>query len=1087
MKRVFLILSFALLSHAVHARVVSISENSSVTAIQNKISKLQPGDTLLLKKGYYFDKGFELNSLHGSPDLPITVMGEDRTAVTVNGGAPKPSSESSNYGFVIKNCSWITISNLSMENCWLDAIRVSGSSYITASKLTVNGSRRMVYATGRNSHHFLIEDCYWEQGEHVWNAQGQYNWDELHHGEQRHYNGSIFQGKDISGSFIIRDNYIKNVFNGIRLSLAGADGLDTLAGTNGEIYRNVIENSSDNAFEPEVFSRNLHFYHNKMINSHAFLSIDNIGGGPIYIYGNTGVKLPDCNDGWTILKTRGVERPLRSTMYFFNNSWQTDSDVVGRELQDYWHNDNIRSFNNAYHISKHDSIGIYYLGKNNVFENDCANIPFPAKVAATSPNKSILADPMFVDGKYGNFLLKEGSPCIDAGIIPQDIGLGFTGDKIDIGAFDNGVLVEGPAFRYADPGPEMPEQEKPRIVRHKIEGTNLKLWLSYPLDAASIDAQQFVVHQNNKSYHFDTYSLDSSGCVLVLNSNGQLPTENISVSIGKKPIGLNGEQMVLWASTIPAARVSMSDQVLGLTKKVADQLINSVVFDFALKPVTFNISVVRLTLKEDNVYGKININAGEDVERFLGFSFKGHIEVLLNGKKIYNGLSDSEEFNEYTYNRFHFAHKTKVSLKKGSNLLEVKSLDENISPTLFSCTIQHEDDMVDNTISIKNKICDSYIGNWLVSSDYSGEGVVDWNIQSPTLQHSFIVAPNTNKKGFNIDWSYANSNTLLGIMNLYKASSDARYKEFVAMYNKHIINNYETFRAQYFEKRVLRGAYYRLFRASMLDDVSGSALPFVEMANIEEPVATQKRILDESLDYVLNKQSRLSDGTLCRPEPIDNTVWADDLFMSCTFLLRMAELNNDEKLYDQVASQIINFNKYLKDEQTGLYRHGWYDMTNEQSAVSWSRANGWVIWATSEALVKIPKTHRDYKKIKNIFTDHIKAIVSYQSESGLWHQVLTDADSYLETSGSAMFAIGLARGLNGGWLPAGYEKQLLLAWDGISKQIDDSGAVHNICCGTEIKDDVDYYRNQPTMVNDPRGMGAVITLGTEMGIFFKKH
>lgn len=1092
MKKGFLLLliMFLLHTYSTYAKVITISDKTTEKELKKKLAELHPKDTLLLKAGYY-RKNFKLTNIHGIPDSPIVIKGEDRNKVTIDGGAPKPGSNLTNYGFHITNCSWITLDNLSFKNCWVDAIRVDDSSYISLTNSNVEGSRRAVYALGRKSHHFLIENCYWEQGEHVWTKENQYSWEELHHGKFRYYNGSIFQAKMISGSFVIRDNYIKNVYNGIRLSIMGDAEQDTLACTNGEVYRNVIENSADNAFEPEVYCKNLHFYHNKMINSHAFISITEVGGGPLYFYGNTGVKLPDCKDGWTIFKIIGEERRLTKPFYIFNNSWQVDSDVWGRKKETHWNNDNIYHFNNAYYISEADTVGIYYLGANNVFENNCANIPFPNLVSKTEKHKSITSNPMFIDGKYGNFLLKENSPCRDKGMIPQDIEIGFTGDKLDIGAYDNNILVEGPPFRYENPGVEMPDKEKPRIVRHKIEDYSLKLWFSSPLNPSSIHFKEFMLHRNNTSYSFSKYSLQKEGYLLILESKEKLPNENISLSIGKKPIGNNGEEMVLWASTIPSVSLTKAEEAINITKKVANQLIKSVSFDFKPQVVTFNANVAHLkidktTLNNNEVAcGLITINTEKEKDAILGFSFRGNIEVLLNNTHIYEGTSETEEFREYTYNRFKFANQVKVYLRKGENQLLVKCTETNANSTTFSCCIQKENDMFDKEITIKNNINNPYINNWLISIPYEpNSNLNSWQLQSPMLQQSFDIPSNVNKKGFNADWNYANSNTLLGILNLYKATNDTRYKQFVEMYNKQVIDNYSFFKEQYCSKRILRGAYFRLFRATMLDDTSGAALSFAEMATINQAKGLQKEVLNEMLDYVLNKQSRLPDGTLCRPEPIENTVWADDLFMSVAFLLRMAEINNNPKLYDEIAFQIIKFNKYLTDNKTQLYRHGWYNKTQQLSPVSWSRANGWIIWATSEALLTMPASHKDYKKVKELFAKHLKAILSYQSESGLWHQVLTHPDSYLETSGSAMFAIGLARAIRKGWLPSSYSPQLLKAWSAIVKEINEDGTVKGICCGTDMSEDVNYYMKQKTVTSDPRGMGALLTLGTEMSKFF---
>jgi rhamnogalacturonyl hydrolase YesR len=1097
---------FILHTGSIYARIIIVSDKMIDKDINSKLGKLQPGDTLFLKPGYYIHN-FKLISMQGAPDQPIVIRGESKTITTIDGGAYKPSGILTNYGFYMKDCSWIIIDNFSFKNCWVDVVRAINSSYISLTNCNINGGRRAIFAQGRKSHHFLIENCYWEQGEHVWKKENQYSWEELHHGEFKHYNGGLFQAEMISGSFVLRDNYIKNVYNGFRLSVMGETENDTLACTNGEIYRNVIENSADNAFEPEVYCKNLHFYHNKMINSHAFISITEVGGGPLYFYGNTGVKLPDCKDGWTIFKITGEERRMTKPLYIFNNSWQVDSDVVGRIQEKYWHNDNIYHFNNAYYISNADTVGIYYQGKNNIFENDCANIPFPNLVTRKAKHPSIVGNPRFIDGTHGNFLLKEDSPCRDRGIVPREIEIGFTGDRLDIGAYDNNRLVEGPPFRYENPGLEMPDQEKSRIVKHKVDKKQLKLWFSYPLDTKTIEAKNFMLDSVGIKYSFHHYTLQEEGHLLILESVDTLPNENISLAVSNKPKGTNKEEMSFWASTIPANPVSKEEQVLNITRKIANSLIAHTSFDFEPRITTFNANVARLNIPpalldktNEITYGLITINSPKEKDVILGFSFQGNIQIFLNNRSIYKGKSDKEDFKEYTYNRFKFTNERKVNLRKGENRLLVKC-SENRNGVTFSCCVQRPDGMFDKDVLIKNNLDNSYINNWLVSTPFpldtgkamdsivepgrnisehyrQNNRMVSWQLQSPMLQQAFTI-----QKGFNADWHYANSNTLLGILYLYHASDDYRYKRFVEMYNKQVVSNYDFFKHQYFSKRMLRGAYFRLFRATMLDDTGGAILPFAEMAVMEKPEQLQYDLLNQTLDYVLNKQSRLPDGTFCRPEPIENTVWADDLFMSVPFLLRMAKITGNTKLYDEVAFQTIKFNKYLTDSRTNLYRHGWYNKTKEQSPIAWSRANGWIVWATSEALLAMPSSHKEYKNIKKTFVKRLKAILSYQSASGLWHQIVDRPDSYLETSGSAMFAIALSRAIKNKWISDSYTPQLLKAWEAISAQIDTDGNVNGICKGTDMGKDADYYMNQKPLVNDPRGLGAVLTLGTEIYSF----
>ena len=1116
--RFVLTITMLLVSIYTLAKTVVVDDKMSAKAINDKLAALQGGDTLLLKKGYY-RVNLRLINKTGIQDQPIVIRGEDRSATIIDGGAITPGSDLQNYGVFIENSSWVTIDNLSFRNCWVDVVRVHNSSYISLINSTIEGGRRAFFAQGRKSHHFLVENCYWEQGEHVWTKEGKYSWAELHHGEFRHYNGSIFQARMIGGSFVIRDNYIKNVYNGIRLSIMGDAESDTLACTNGEIYRNVIENSADNAFEPEVYCKNLHFYHNKMINSHAFISITEVAGGAMYFYGNTGVKLPDCNDGWTIFKTSGKERRLTKPVYIFNNSWQVNSEVLGRARDSRWNNDHIYHFNNAYHLSNKDSVGIYYLGINNRFENDCANVPFPDKVARTGRYPSVVADPMFVDEAYGNFLLREGSPCRDAGIVPEELPIYFTGDKLDIGAYDDNKLVEGPVFRYVNPGIEMPEREKPRIVKHEIEKNSLKLWFSCPLDIQTIRTGNFALND----IVFQRSLLQDDGYLLTLTAKENLPQCDVYLSMSHKPKSIEGEEVTLWASSIPTKPVSEAQKTLELTKRAADYLIRNALFDFNPKVVTFNANVSRLQINEQLLnspnmvaYGLIGLNSKEAKEATLAFSFRGEIKLYLNGTLIYAGKSDKEQFEEYTYNRFRFDHELMINLNKGENRLLVKTVGGN-KGLEFACNALKPNSEFDKTVEIKNNLSDSYINNWLVTEPFQttfthpidsvfepeqmireyyvhNNQIVSWQLQQPMIQQALKVSPFTNnKKGFNVDWHYANSNTLLGMMNLYRASDDYTYRAFVSKYNKHIFDHYDFFKEQYLSKRVMRGAYFRLFRATMLDDTGGAALPLAETALPAETTfsvelqSLHKEILEQTLDHILNKQSRLADGTLCRPEPVEQTVWADDMFMSVPFLLRMAKLNEDKKLYDEAAFQVLQINKYLTEHKTNLCRHGWYNQTKELAPVAWSRANGWVVWAMSEALLELPANHKEYKKIKEALTKRLVALLNYQSESGLWHQILDDPDSYLETSGSAMFGLALARAINNKWISKQYVPQLIKTWKAVSAQIGESGVVHGICQGTDMGKDAGYYQNQKTVDSDPRGMGAVLTFGSEMYYFFHKN
>ena len=69
-----------------------------------------------------------------------------------------------------------------------------------------------------------------------------------------------------------------------------------------------------------------------------------------------------------------------------------------------------------------------------------------------------------------------------------------------------------------------------------------------------------------------------------------------------------------------------------------------------------------------------------------------------------------------------------------------------------------------------------------------------------------------------------------------------------------------------------------------------------------------------------------------------------------------------------------------------------------------------------------------------------------------------------------------------GWLPEKYREQALLGWKALRQKIREDGTVIDICRGTEIGNDVDFYEKRARFDHDPRGLGAMITAGCEINL-----
>jgi len=251
-------------------------------------------------------------------------------------------------------------------------------------------------------------------------------------------------------------------------------------------------------------------------------------------------------------------------------------------------------------------------------------------------------------------------------------------------------------------------------------------------------------------------------------------------------------------------------------------------------------------------------------------------------------------------------------------------------------------------------------------------------------------------------------------------------------------------------------------------------------------IPEQKAVVERIADWIVNRQARLPDGTFWRPKSMDTakkwpagTLWMDDLYMGCPFLVRWAQYTNDSKHLTDAASQIINMAALTQDTD-GLWFHAYSQPQKEHSPVKWGRANGWAMVATVEVLSAMPEDHPLRAKLLDVLRRHIEGVKKVQAPSGLWRQVLNDETLWEETSCSAMFAYSIARAVNRGWIPKENMDVARKAFVGIATQVSPEGAVANTCIGTNIGMDVDFYRNRPHPADDPHGPGVVLLAGAEI-------
>ncbi len=336
-------------------------------------------------------------------------------------------------------------------------------------------------------------------------------------------------------------------------------------------------------------------------------------------------------------------------------------------------------------------------------------------------------------------------------------------------------------------------------------------------------------------------------------------------------------------------------------------------------------------------------------------------------------------------------------------------------------------------------------------------------------------------------WSYPTGVTLLAMQRVYDILPDKRILQYVQDNNRISADLYAYLRWQKAEFGTVykTAGFEKLWRLDMLDDCGAMGAAILE-TNLRHGVTftpNLQKLVDIMGNYVSRVQFRLPDGTFWRPNSPDGlTIWADDLYMSLPFLVRWSEYrNHDAAVLDDAARQIINYARYLQDAD-GVWFHAYLVDKQTKSCCKWGRANGWVAVAIAEVLSVLPKDHPKRDSVVQIARRQLDGLIKYQSESGLWHQVLDHPELSwgTETSCSAQFAYALARGINRGWLDPSYEKVLDRAFAALKLRINTVGGIDKVSRSTSIGNDLNYYNTRPTRDDDHHGNGLMLLALTEI-------
>ena len=331
------------------------------------------------------------------------------------------------------------------------------------------------------------------------------------------------------------------------------------------------------------------------------------------------------------------------------------------------------------------------------------------------------------------------------------------------------------------------------------------------------------------------------------------------------------------------------------------------------------------------------------------------------------------------------------------------------------------------------------------------------------------------KSSFFSQWFYAVMVGHFGLLQAGKILDNKDYMNYFAdsMQNMARFFDYMQFEAQEFGETTFMP---RSIKLDNLDSIGTIGMNMCELYKLNSR-SEALNCIDVLAKAAKENIPRFEDGTYCRP----TDMWADDTFMSCPFLVRVGLVKKDKAYFEEVVRQLLGCKKRLWMGDKKIFSHIFFLNSQMPNRIPWGRGNGWVFVTLSDVLENMPKDTPGRDELIELYKEFAVGITENQDEEGLWHQVLTRPDSYQETSCTGMFIIGLCRGIRNGWLGEEYKEKVLKAYNSLlSKKIDKSGNVYDVCMGSGNSMNEEYYINLGAIDNDDHGTGIILNAIAEM-------
>jgi rhamnogalacturonyl hydrolase YesR len=169
-------------------------------------------------------------------------------------------------------------------------------------------------------------------------------------------------------------------------------------------------------------------------------------------------------------------------------------------------------------------------------------------------------------------------------------------------------------------------------------------------------------------------------------------------------------------------------------------------------------------------------------------------------------------------------------------------------------------------------------------------------------------------------------------------------------------------------------------------------------------------------------------------------MWSDGLYGAPPFLAAMGFL-------DEALAQIEGYRQRLWNPEKKLLAHIWDDGKRQFiDGNLWGGGNGWAAAGLARVLRSLPhERQEDRERLAAFAQEIIDGCLLHQRPDGLFHNVVDQPATFVETNLAQMLTFAIYEGISAGWLPAGYRAHADRMRAAARQKMDADGFVQGAC------------------------------------------